>query len=158
MSSTTRTREEPQSATEQVKERVQEVTQQARGETREQMRSQISERSTQVGDQVVSAAQAMRRASQQLHDEGNVRAAGVVDSLVERGEHLGGYLRVADGDKILRDVEDFARRQPWVMVGGSAIAGFLASRFMKASSRSRYVSPGPPAASVPTRSYSDDLT
>ena len=128
----------PQSSVDQVKDQIQDVTEQAKGKTREQLRSQINERSTQAGDQLVSTAQAMRRTSDQLRQEGNEKIAEVVESLVTRGERLGGYLRDADGDRILRDVESFGRRQPWLMVGGSAVLGFFASRFMKASSSGRY--------------------
>lgn len=117
---------------------MQDVAQQARGKTADQLRTQINDRSSQAGDQLVSAAQAMRRTSDQLRVEGNDRMADLVESVVGRSERLGGYLRAADGDKILRDVESFGRRQPWLMVGGSAVVGFLASRFMKASSSGRY--------------------
>ncbi len=130
--------QESQSVTEQAKERVQEVTEQAKRQTRDRMRSQINERSTQVGDQTASAAKAIRRGSEQLRAEGNDRAADVIDAVADRGDRLGAYLRRADGDQILRDIEDFARKQPWLMVGGSAVAGFLASRFMKATSRERF--------------------
>jgi ElaB/YqjD/DUF883 family membrane-anchored ribosome-binding protein len=130
--------QEPQSVSEQAKERVQEVAEQAKSQTRDRMRSQINERSTQVGDQAASAAKAVRRSSEQLRTEGNERAADVIDAVADRGDRLGAYLRRADGDQILRDIEDFARKQPWLMVGGSAVAGFLASRFMKATSRERF--------------------
>ena len=132
------TEHESQSVTEQAKERVQEVSKQAKSQTREQLRSQINERSTQVGDQAATAAHAVRRASEQLRTEGNDRAANVIDAVADRGDRFGAYLRQADGDQILRDVEDFARKQPWLMVGGSAVVGFLASRFMKATSRDRF--------------------
>jgi cell division septum initiation protein DivIVA len=126
------------SASEQVKERVQDAAQQAKGETREQLRSQVNTRSTQAGEQAGSIAEAMRRTSEQLRSEGKDSAAKVIDGVADRSERLGGYLTQADGDRILGDVEDFARRQPWVFVGGSAVLGFLAARFMKASSRNRY--------------------
>ena len=138
MTNVTDEREQSPSATEQVKERVQDVAQQAKGQTREQLRTQINERSTQAGEQVSSAAGAMRRTSEQLRNEGNSGAAKLVDGVVDRGERLGEYLTRADGDVILRDVEDLARKQPWLFVTGSAIVGFLAARFMKASSNSRY--------------------
>ncbi|HEY0414817.1 MAG TPA: hypothetical protein VGC78_00405 [Gaiellaceae bacterium] len=140
-----------QSGVEQVKEKVQDVAEQAKGQTREQVRSQISDRSSQAGDQLVSAAQALRRSADQLRSEGNDRAAEAVEALVTRAERLGGYLRVADGDRILRDIEDFGRRQPWLMVGGSAVAGFLASRFMKASSSGRYRGTASYASGYPQR-------
>ena len=132
------TERDSQSVTEQAKEHVQEVAEQAKSQTREQLRSQINHRSTQVGDQAETTAKAVRRASEQLRSEGNDRAANVIDAVADRGERFGAYLRRADGDQILRDVEDFARKQPWLIAGGSAVAGFLASRFMKATSRDRF--------------------
>jgi ElaB/YqjD/DUF883 family membrane-anchored ribosome-binding protein len=147
-------REETQSPVAQVKEQVQDAATQAKGQTREQLRGQVNSRSTQVGEQLSSTAQAVRRAGTQLRDEGKEGAAKVVEGLAERGERLGSYLTRADGDQLLRDVEDLGRKQPWLFVGGSAVVGFLASRFMKASSGSRYrsfgsVSGGSPAASLP---------
>ena len=140
MTGVTDERTESQSATEQVKERVQDVAGQAKGQTREQLRNQISQRSTQAGEQVSSAADAMRRTSEQLRTDGKDSVAKIVDGVADRGEQLGSYLTRADGEQILRDVEDLARRQPWLFVGSSAVVGFLASRFMKASSSGRYQS------------------
>jgi ElaB/YqjD/DUF883 family membrane-anchored ribosome-binding protein len=138
MTSTTDERARSQSPAEQVKERVQDVAEQAKGQSREQLRSQINQRSTQAGEQVGSAADAMRRTSEHLRVEGKDGVAKVIDGVAQRSERLGNYLIQADGDQILRDVEDIARKQPWLFVGGSAVVGFLASRFMKASSSGRY--------------------
>jgi ElaB/YqjD/DUF883 family membrane-anchored ribosome-binding protein len=140
MTNVTDERAQVTSASEQVKERVQDAAQQAKGQTRDQLRSQVNTCSTQAGEQVSSTAEAMRRTSEQLRSEGKDSAARVIDEVADRSERLGGYPTQADADRILGDVEDFARRQPWVFVGGSAVLGFLASRFMKASSRSRYQS------------------
>jgi ElaB/YqjD/DUF883 family membrane-anchored ribosome-binding protein len=138
MTGVTDERTESQSATQQVKERVQDVAGQAKGQTREQLRAQISQRSTQAGEQVSSAADAMRQASGQLRNDGKDSVARIVEAVADRSEKLGSYLTRADGDQILRDIEDLARRQPWLFVGSSAVAGFLASRFLKASSSGRY--------------------
>ena len=135
------------SASEQVKERVQDAAEQAKGQTWDQLRSQVETRSTQAGEQASSIAEAMRRTSEQLRGEGKESAAKVIDGVADRSERLGGYLTQADGDRILGDVENFGRRQPWVFVGASAVLGFLASRFVKASSSSRYQSrAGDPAS------------
>jgi ElaB/YqjD/DUF883 family membrane-anchored ribosome-binding protein len=138
MTNVTAERDQTQSATEQVKERVQDVAEQAKSQTREQLRTQIGQRSSQAGEQVSSAADAMRRTSEHLRGEGKDSVAKVLDGAAERSERLGSYLARADGDQMLRDVEDIARKQPWLFVGGSAVVGFLASRFMKASSGNRY--------------------
>jgi hypothetical protein len=138
MTSTMRPGEETQSLADQAKEHAQDTAREVKGQTREQLRSQLDDRSTQVGEQAASTARAMHRASSQLREEGNERAAGLIDAVADRGQRLGEYLRGADGEQLLRDVEAFARRQPWLMVGGSAVAGFLGSRFVKASSHGRY--------------------
>jgi ElaB/YqjD/DUF883 family membrane-anchored ribosome-binding protein len=126
------------STTEQVKERVQDAAEQARGKTREQLNQQVDTRSTQAGQQVSAAADAMRRTGGQLREEGKEGPAKLMEQVAERGERLGSYLTESDGDRILRDVESFARRQPWLVAGGSVVLGFFASRFLKASSSRRY--------------------
>ena len=151
-------REETKSPVAQVKEQVQDAAAQAKGQTAEQLRGQINSRSTQVGEQLGSTAQAMRRASVQLREEGKEGPAKIVAGLAERGERLGSYLSRADGDQLLRDIEDLGRKQPWLFVGASAVVGFLASRFVKASSSSRYESHGGPnagslAPSLPASTY-----
>jgi hypothetical protein len=110
----------------------------AKFEGRERLREQIDQRTTEVGEDVRSAAQAVRRTVQQLRTEGNGRAADLLEGIADRGERLGGYLREADGDRMLRDVEGFARRQPWLFTGAGALIGFMTARFVKASSGSRY--------------------
>lgn len=138
-----------QSTTEQAKERVQETAQQVqqqvgqkaqemRGRAGERVRHELDTRSTQAGEQVTTTADAIRRVGTQLRQEGNDGPAKYADQLAERAERLGGYLTEANADRMLRDVEDFARRQPWVAALGGVTVGFLASRFLKASSASRY--------------------
>ena len=56
----------------------------------------------------------------------------------DRLERLGNYLTDADSDRMLRDVEDFARRQPWLVAGGGMLLGLFGSRLLKASSSRRY--------------------
>jgi len=133
-----RTSESSLDGVEGVKERVQDAAEQAKHQTREQLREQIDTRTTEAGEQLSSAAQAIRRASEQLRTEGNARAANLVDTVADRGEQLGSYLTRTDGNGLLQDVEDFTRRQPWLMATAGALAGFLASRFVKASSGNRY--------------------
>jgi hypothetical protein len=47
-------------------------------------------------------------------------------------------MREKDSDALLSDVEDLARRQPWAVGAGAMVLGFVASRFLKASSSRRY--------------------
>ena len=130
-----------ESEIEQVKERVQDVAVQAKEKTRFQFEEQVDTRTTDLGEQLSSTARAFRRTGTQLRQEGgNDRAAGVIEAVADRGERLGTYLVGADGQRLLRDVEDFARRQPWLIASAGALTGFLAARFVKASSGNRYQS------------------
>ena len=56
----------------------------------------------------------------------------------ERIERVGTYLEQKTGDELIRDVETFARKRPWMLAGLGMLAGVAASRFMKASSEQRY--------------------
>jgi len=129
----------------QVGSQVGEMTQDAREQARGRARDEVDRRSTQAGEQVTSTAEALRRTGSQLRDEGKDMPARVADQAAERAERLGGYLQEADADRILRDIEDFGRRRPWVLAAAGATLGFLASRFLKASSSRRYESSSPGA-------------
>ena len=74
-------------------------------------------------------------------------------AVADRAERLGSYMTRANADQMIRDVENFARRQPLLFAFGGATLGFLASRFMKASSSSRYQS-GNGSAKYPSASRS----
>ncbi|HMJ01886.1 MAG TPA: hypothetical protein VK506_03030 [Conexibacter sp.] len=128
-------------AKEQAQEKAQ-VAQQKAGEAAETARSrlheQVDQRSTQAGEQVRSTAQALRTTSERLREEGQDGPARAAERAADQAEKVGGYLERSDGDRILHDVEDFGRRQPMAVVAIGIAAGFAASRFLKASSRSRY--------------------
>jgi ElaB/YqjD/DUF883 family membrane-anchored ribosome-binding protein len=121
-------------------------------ELKEQGRNKLSEtldrRTSHAGGQARQMAQALRGSGEQLREQGDGQVAGVTEGAAERVERLGGYLEQASGDEILRDVEDFARRRPWMVAGVGLAVGLAASRFLKASSERRYDSaPGRPYSS-----------
>lgn len=118
----------------QVQEKTREVTQQAKG----QMREQVDQRSTQVGRQIGSAADDVRSVAEELRAQGKETPARYATQAAEKAGQAGEWLRDADGDQILRDVEDFARRKPWAIAAGGLALGFAASRLLKASSGERY--------------------
>jgi hypothetical protein len=115
------------------------------------MREQVDQRSTQAGEQVSVTAEALRSTSRQLRDQGQDAQAQAAEKAADHAERLGGYLSESSADRILSDVEDFARRQPLAVIGLGIAAGFMASRFLKASSRERYQgrSASAPATSMP---------
>lgn len=108
------------------------------GEAHFQVRQQLEQRSTQAGEQLQSIGNTLQSGANQLRSEGKDLPAKVVEEVARRTDDLGGYLQSAQADRILGDIEEFARRRPWLMAGVGAFAGFLASRFVKASGDRRY--------------------
>src|SRR4051795_373114 len=132
-------------ATAQATERAQEVAgqakdkaQEAAGQAKGRVREQVDQRSTEAGQQVSSTASDLRSVGEQLREQGKETPAKLAEQAAERTERLGSYLTESDADRILSDVEEYARKQPWAVVAGGLVLGFAASRFLKASSSQRY--------------------
>ena len=135
------------SSTGQAQQKAQEVASQAQdkareaaGQARGRVRDQVDQRSTEVGGQVKSNASDVRSVADELRKQGKDAPAKYADQAADRAERLGSWLENSDGDKILRDVEDFGRSNPWAVVAGGLVLGFAASRLLKASSSQRYQS------------------
>jgi vacuolar-type H+-ATPase subunit H len=118
----------------QAKERVQDAKEQARGKVREQ----VDQRSTQAGEQISSAADDVRSVAGELRTQGKDTPARYAEQAADKAQEIGQRLQNASGDELLRDVEDFARRNPWAVAAGGLVLGLAASRMLKASSGERY--------------------
>jgi hypothetical protein len=121
-----------------VASQAQDKARDAAGEARGRVRDQVDQRSTQLGEQVGSSVSDARSVAEQLRNQGKETPARYVEQAADRAERLGGYLRESDGDRLLSDVEDFARRNTWAVALGGLALGFAASRLLKASSSDRY--------------------
>jgi ElaB/YqjD/DUF883 family membrane-anchored ribosome-binding protein len=118
-------------------EKVGELKQQGRGKLGEV----LGERTSKAGRQSRQAAQALRRTVSEMESNGDAQGAELsplVDGIADRLEHLGSYLESTRGDELLRDVEDAARRRPWMVAGLGLLVGLAASRLLKASAERRY--------------------
>jgi len=118
------------------------VAQEKASELREQssarLRDQFDQRSNQAGSQARSLAEALRRSGNDLNGEGSANVSQLTGQAADRIERVGSYLEQKSGDELMRDVETFARRRPWMLAGLGMLAGVAAARFMKASSEQRY--------------------
>lgn len=131
---TAQVQEKAQEAAGQAKEQAQQVA----GQARDQARTQVDQRSTQAGQQIKTQASDIRTVSEQLREQGKEGPAKIAEQAADRAERLGSYLEESDADRILHDVEDFARQKPWAVIAGGIALGFAASRFLKASQQDRY--------------------
>ena len=129
-------REKAQEVAGQAQEKAQEAAGQAGGMVREQ----VDQRSTQAGERIGGAAEDMRSVSEELRKQGKDTPAKYVEKGADKAEQLGTYMKEADADSILSDVEDFGRRRPLAVLAGGVVVGMAAARFLKASSHGRYQS------------------
>ncbi len=129
---------ESSSTAEQAKEKAKDQAQQAAGQARSTLRTQVAQRSTEAGERVGGFASDVRSIGDQLREQGKDQPAKLAGQAADRAEQLGAYLQRSDADRILNDVEDFGRRRPWAVIAGGMALGIVASRFLKASSSTRY--------------------
>src|SRR5215216_2340530 len=127
----------------QVRDKAQVAQEKARGaasQARGRISEQVDQRSTQVGERIAGTAGDVRSIADQLRSQGKDTPATLAEQVANQADRVGDYLKGASGDRILRDAEDFARRQPMLVAAAGLALGFAASRFLKASSSRRYES------------------
>ena len=130
--------QETQEKARDVAGQAQDKARESAGQARGRISQEVDRRSTRAGEQVSSNASDARSVADELRKQGKDGPARYVEQAADRAERLGGYLQESDGDRILRDVEDFARRNPWAVAAGGLLVGVAASRMLKASSGDRY--------------------
>jgi hypothetical protein len=128
--------EKAQDAPAQAREKAQEAT----GEARSRVREQVDQRSTQAAERISATGSDLRNIGEELRKQGKDTPARFADQAAGRVERVGSYLAESDADRMLRDIEDFGRRQPLAVLAGSMVLGIVAARFLKASSSRRYQS------------------
>src|SRR5215218_3551958 len=131
--------------TEQVKEEVREQAQAAQerarggaGQTRSRLRDQVDQRSTRAGERLAGTAADVRSVAEELRRQDKDTPARLAEQAAGQTDRVADYLKGASGERLLRDIEDFARGKPWAVAAGGLVLGFTASRFLKASSSRRY--------------------
>ena len=144
MANTVAGQEQSDTGSEGIASQAQDKAKEAAGEARGRVREEVDRRSTEIGGRVGSSAGDARSVAEELRRQGKDTPARYVEQAADRAERLGGYLERSDGDRIVRDVEDLARRNPWAVAAGGLALGFAASRMLKASSSERYRSASQP--------------
>ena len=115
-----------------------EAAKEAGGKASERLRAQVEQRAGMVGERVSTGAQDLKSLAQELRAQDKERPARLAEEAAQRAARLGGYLAEADSSRILRDLEDLGRRQPWAVALGALAVGFAAARFLNATSSDRY--------------------
>ena len=85
-----------------------------------------------AADGIEALGETIRRITSDLQVE-QPAIANVADTAAEQTERVATYLREHDTREILKNIEDLARRQPVLFLGGAFVLGVAASRFIKAA-------------------------
>ena len=125
---------------ERAREKAGELKQQAEktaGEMRERARSMVDRQKDAAAGRVEGVAHALRRASDDLREQGQPTVADYSRQVAEGLESMADSLSRRNVDDLVGDVERFARARPAAFLSGAVVAGFALARFMKSSSARR---------------------
>jgi hypothetical protein len=128
------------SAREQIRDVKDRVVDQAKNtfqQARERAGSSLGESKGQLADQFGGIAQALRRTTEHLRSEDQQRMAGLTETVARQVDQVANYLRNKDARAMKQDLENLARRQPALMLGGALVLGLIGARFLKSSERRR---------------------
>lgn len=118
-------------------------------DTKASVRSALNEKQSSTAADIGEFAGALRNAARGINQDRPVAhiAAHAADSL----DRLSGTLRNKDFDRLMHEVQSFAKSQPAVFLGMAVAAGFLATRFLKSSASHADIGSEPEAGRYGTR-------
>jgi uncharacterized protein YukE len=123
----------------QAKETLSNVTSQAG----DKVVSRIDSQKDRAADGLGSVAQALRQTGDQLREQD--QATGVhqyIASAADQVDRFAEYLRSTNVSQMVNKVEQIARRQPAIFVGGAFVLGLLGARFLKSSGQAGFSQTG----------------
>lgn len=103
------------------------------GRATEQGKSMLARQKDTAGERLESVANTLHQTADRLGQDTAPAVGRVVGYAAERLETMGRELKTRDVDALLHDATALARRSPGTFVAGTVVAGFLLSRFLKAS-------------------------
>lgn len=150
-------KQQAQKVVEHTQRKAGEAIDQARVRTKGWIETQLDA----AADGLDGIAGAVKDTGDQLraHDPNNMgQVADVAASTAETVRTVSSRLRDATVDDIIRDTEQFARRQPGLFIGGVFVLGFMLARFLKSTGGAAGASGYAPSTDrllpVPIESYS----
>jgi len=122
----------------QAKESTGTVATQALGQVKDKAASVIDEQKTNIATGLTSVADGIRQVGENLRTDEQNKVAALAgkygDNLAGQVEKFSRYIDQKEIKELARDVEQFARRNPALFIGGALALGILAARFLKSSS------------------------
>ena len=111
------------------------------GQVKEKAATVIGEQKTTLASGIHSVADSIRQVGENLGNSDDNQVAALAgkygETLAGQVEKFSSYIDDKELKELVRDVEQFARRNPILFVGGAFALGVLAARFLKSSSRNQ---------------------
>jgi hypothetical protein len=123
----------------QAKNATGEVASQALGQVQEKASTFVDTKTSDVAQSLTGVADTVRQFTETLRTNQDTPIAQTVaqygETVTNQVERVADYFDRADLQKLTRDVESFARKNPAVFIGSAFALGILAARFIKSSQR-----------------------
>lgn len=110
-----------------------ELTSEVARSAQDLVKGEVGKRTEKGAEDLSQVAHALRRSGRDLEDN---LAAPYVERVADQIERASDYLRTTEPGQMLTSVQNFARREPALFLGGAFALGFLGARFLKSSARS----------------------
>jgi ElaB/YqjD/DUF883 family membrane-anchored ribosome-binding protein len=113
-------------------ERVTDRTKETLGQVADTAKRQADNQRERLARGIEQVAGSLRQTGDALNEHDQSLAGEYAQKTAGQVERVAGYLREHSVDEMVGDVQDFARREPALVLGGAFALGFLAARFLKA--------------------------
>jgi ElaB/YqjD/DUF883 family membrane-anchored ribosome-binding protein len=134
-------KQQAQQVKSEIKDQTQQVLDEAKQKGREiadqaqhKAEDMLGEQQHRLAGQIDGVASALQNTARQLDTDQEWLARGA-EHAAQSLSSMAGAMRDKDFSTLVNELESYTRRQPAVVLGGAAVAGFLLSRFLKSSTR-----------------------
>lgn len=118
-----------------ARQKTSEAASEAAQEARRKAESNLDRQKQRATERFDHVSSALRETSQNLRDHDEDSIAGIVDSAAEQVDRLSHYVGQRSVGDLVDELEDIARREPALFLGGAALLGIVGARFLKSSGR-----------------------
>jgi len=138
----------------QALDKAKETTGQVYGQAKDQVKSRLTEQKGKAAESLTSVTDALTQTGASLRTSGNEPIARLAEGVAGHIDQLATSLRDKDVDEITVQMQDFARRNPALFIGGALLAGVALGRFLRASEQSATAS----SSASSSKDYGDART
>lgn len=125
--------DQARSSAEEVVGKAREKASEAAGQAQDKARSQLSMGKDRVADSMESVAHALRSSTEQMQGQEAGFVGDYMNRAADKVSEFSYQLREKDVNELVRDAENFARREPVIFMAGAFALGLIAARFLKSS-------------------------